>query len=148
MLSESMYLMFLTISAINGTSNAVTMNASDWMPYSGFTFDEESGTYTGTIDSTVPLSYGRSSDEEIEAAAEDLDRAVAMTSSRSTVEYNYNFDGTASIRFGNGNVQELVIDVVISYSYMNYTVDCEYAFTVGGQSVAIPAEALAAEESA
>ncbi len=146
-LSESMYLMFLTISAINGTSNAVTMNASDWMPYSGFTFDEESGTYTGTIDSTVPLSYGSSSDEEIEAAAEDLDRAVAMTSSGSTVEYNFNFDGTASIRFGNGNVQELVIDVVISYSYMNYTVDCEYAFTAGGQSVAIPAEALAAEES-
>ena len=31
---------------------------------------------------------------------------------------------------------------------MNYTVDCEYAFTAGGQSVTIPAEALAAEESA
>ena len=143
--STSNYLfMFLSLSSpVEGG-----MKMSEMMPYSDFTFDEESGTYTGTIDSTVPLSYGSSSDEEIEAAAEDLDRAVAMTSSGSTVEYNFNFDGTASIRFGNGNVQELVIDVVISYSYMNYTVDCEYAFTAGGQSVAIPAEALAAAESA
>ena len=127
-LSESMYLMFLTISAINGTSNAVTMNASDWMPYSGFTFDEESGTYTGTIDKTVTNEImGYTSVTEL--------------------------DGTASVRFGEGNVQSMTVNFTTSVTVSGLaaastTVTAECTFTVGGQSVTIPAEALAAEESA
>ena len=127
-LSESMYLTFLTISAIIGTSNAVTMNASDWMPYSRFTFDEESGTYTGTIDKTV------------------TDEIVGYTSVTE-------LDGTASVRFGEGNVQSMTVNFTISVTVSGFaaastTATAECTFTAGGQSVTIPAEALAAEESA
>ena len=127
-LSESMYLTFLTISAIIGTSNAVTMNASDWMPYSRFTFDEESGTYTGTIDKTV------------------TDEIVGYTSVTE-------LDGTASVRFGEGNVQSMTVNFTISVTVSGFaaastTETAECTFTAGGQSVTIPAEALAAEESA
>ena len=123
--STSNYLfMFLSLSSpVEGG-----MKMSEMMPYSGFTFDEESGTYTGTIDKTVTNEImGYTSVTEL--------------------------DGTASVRFGEGNVQSMTVNFTTSVTVSGLaaastTVTAEVLFTAGGQSVTIPAEALAAEESA
>ncbi len=123
--STSNYLfMFLSLSSpVEGG-----MKMSEMMPYSDFTFDEESGTYTGTIDKTVTNEImGYTSVTEL--------------------------DGTASVRFGEGNVQSMTVNFTTSVTVSGLaaastTVTAECTFTAGGQSVAIPAEALAAEESA
>lgn len=123
--STSNYLfMFLSLSSpVEGG-----MKMSEMMPYSDFTFDEESGTYTGTIDKTV------------------TDEIMGYTSVTE-------LDGTASVRFGEGNVQSMTVNFTTSVTVSGLaaastTVTAEVLFTAGGQSVAIPAEALAAEESA
>lgn len=123
--STSNYLfMFLSLSSpVEGG-----MKMSEMMPYSDFTFDEESGTYTGTIDKTV------------------TDEIMGYTSVTE-------LDGTASVRFGEGNVQSMTVNFTTSVTVSGLaaastTVTAECTFTVGGQSVTIPAEALAAEESA
>lgn len=123
--STSSYLfMFLSLSSPMESG----MKMSEMMPYSDFTFDEESGTYTGTIDKTV------------------TDEIMGYTSVTE-------LDGTASVRFGEGNVQSMTVNFTTSVTVSGLaaastTVTAECTFTVGGQSVAIPAEALAAEESA
>ena len=123
--STSNYLfMFLSLSSPMESG----MKMSEMMPYSDFTFDEESGTYTGTIDKTV------------------TDEIMGYTSVTE-------LDGTASVRFGEGNVQSMTVNFTTSVTVSGLaaastTVTAECTFTVGGQSVAIPAEALAAEESA
>ena len=123
--STSRYLfMFLSLSSpVEGG-----MKMSEMMPYSDFTFDEESGTYTGTIDKTV------------------TDEIMGYTSVTE-------LDGTASVRFGEGNVQSMTVNFTTSVTVSGLaaastTVTAEVLFTAGGQSVTIPAEALAAEESA
>lgn len=123
--STSNYLfMFLSLSSpVEGG-----MKMSEMMPYSDFTFDEESGTYTGTIDKTV------------------TDEIMGYTSVTE-------LDGTASVRFGEGNVQSMTVNFTTSVTVSGLaaastTVTAECTFTAGGQSVTIPAEALAAEESA
>ena len=123
--STSSYLfMFLSLSSPMESG----MKMSEMMPYSDFTFDEESGTYTGTIDKTV------------------TDEIMGYTSVTE-------LDGTASVRFGEGNVQSMTVNFTTSVTVSGFaaastTVTAECTFTAGGQSVAIPAEALAAEESA
>ena len=123
--STSSYLfMFLSLSSPMESG----MKMSEMMPYSDFTFDEESGTYTGTIDKTV------------------IDEIMGYTSVTE-------LDGTASVRFGEGNVQSMTVNFTTSVTVSGFaaastTVTAECTFTAGGQSVAIPAEALAAEESA
>lgn len=104
---------------------------SEMMPYSDFTFDGESETYTGTIDKTYRYEY-----------ASNYTAVVII-------------DGTASVRFGDGNVQSMAVNftTAVTVSYAGYssstTMMAECTFTAGGQSVTIPAEALAAaEESA
>ena len=122
--STSSYLfMFLSLSSPMESG----MKMSEMMPYSDFTFDEESGTYTGTIDKTV------------------TDEIMGYTSVTE-------LDGTASVRFGEGNVQSMTVNFTTSVTVSGLaaastTVTAECTFTAGGQSVAIPAEALAAEES-
>lgn len=123
--STSSYLfMFLSLSSPMESG----MKMSEMMPYSDFTFDEESGTYTGTIDKTV------------------TDEIMGYTSVTE-------LDGTASVRFGEGNVQSMTVNFTTSVTVSGLaaastTVTAECTFTAGGQSVTIPAEALAAEESA
>lgn len=122
--STSSYLfMFLSLSSPMESG----MKMSEMMPYSDFTFDEESGTYTGTIDKTV------------------TDEIMGYTSVTE-------LDGTASVRFGEGNEQSMTVNFTTSVTVSGFaaastTVTAECTFTAGGQSVTIPAEALAAEES-
>lgn len=118
--------------SILGLSSTVEggIKMSEMMPYSDFTFDEESESYTGTIDKTYKYEY-----------ASNYTAVVII-------------DGTASVRFGDGNVQSMAVNFTteVTVSYEGYasstTVTIECTFTAGGQSVTIPAEALAAEESA
>lgn len=123
--TSSYQMMFLSLSSTMEGG----MKMSEVMPYSDFTFDGESGTYTGTIDKTVT--------KEIVAGY-------------STVT---ELDGTASVRFSDGNVQSMTVNFTTSVTVSGLaaastTVTAECTFTAGGQSVTIPEKALAAEEAA
>ena len=86
--------------------------------------------------------YGRYTFDEKTGAYE---RAIECTAGNG--ESSYTVGGSASIRFGDGKVLAIAVELLVTLpSGESGTI--KYDFTAGGQSVTIPEKVLAAEEAA
>ena len=104
---------FLTLSDLNDSLDVLGLNLD---LYGTYMFNEETGTYMRTIESTVGNG-----------------------------DVSYTISGSASVSFGSGEVLSIAVELLATSSFSE-NVTIKYDFTAGGQSVTIPDEVLAAEE--
>ena len=104
---------FLTLSDLNDSLGVPGLNLD---LYGTYMFNEETGTYMRTIESTVGNG-----------------------------DVSYTISGSASVSFGSGEVLSIAVELLATSSFSE-NVTIKYDFTAGGQSVTIPDEVLAAEE--